>query len=115
MSIFKNSKKGQIPPVVNKFVSFVIGIAVVFFIGAAIIPEAQTAGDDLGDSARCSSSGGFFNTSQSLCLNGTSPADTAQVSFKAIPLSSLFAAGGIVFILIAVFLLNMIIRGPRGQ
>ncbi|KKN07609.1 hypothetical protein LCGC14_1065160 [marine sediment metagenome] len=114
MDIFSD-KRGQIGGMtagLNKFVSFIVGIAVLFFIAAAIVPVAQTGGDELGDATTCSTAGGFFNTSQSLCLNGTGVADTGLVTFDAFPLATLFAGGGIVFIIVAVFLLNAAMKGP---
>jgi len=116
MSIFKDNKKGQLAGKgVQKFTNVIIGIAVLFFVASAIVPVAQTGGAELGDSARCFSSGGFFNDSQSLCLNGTGPADTGSVGFDSIPLSNLFVSGGIVFILIAVFLFNSAIKRTGGK
>ena len=113
---FFSDKRGQIgfQLVANKFVLFIIGIAVIFFIAAAVVPVAQDAGEDLGDVNSCSTAGGFFNTSQNLCLNGTGVADTGLVSFDSFPLAVLFGAGGIVFILIAIVLLNFALKGPKG-
>jgi len=74
------SKSGQLAGGVQKFTNFIIGIAVLFFIAAALVPEAQTAGD--------------------------------QLNASGLPLGSLFVSGGVVFILIAVALLNAAIRGP---
>lgn len=74
------SVKGQVGQTVNKFTNFIIGIAVLFFVAAALIPEAQTAGNSLNASG--------------------------------LPLGSLFVAGGVVFIIIAVALLNAALKGP---
>ncbi len=41
------SKKAQIAGNVDKFTNFIIGIAVLFFVAAALVPEAQTAGNEL--------------------------------------------------------------------
>ena len=74
------SKKAQLAGGVQKFTNFIIGIAVLFFIAAALVPEAQTAGD--------------------------------QLNASGLPLGTLFVSGGVVFILIAVALLNAAIKGP---
>jgi len=65
---------------VQKFTNFIIGIAVLFFVASAIVPEAQTAGN--------------------------------QLNASGLPLGTLFVSGGIVFILIAVALLNAAMKGP---
>ncbi|KKN07610.1 hypothetical protein LCGC14_1065170 [marine sediment metagenome] len=73
-------KMAQVGGTVNKFTNFIIGIAVLFFVAAALVPEAQTAGNSLNASG--------------------------------LPLGTLFVSGGVVFILIAVALLNAAIKGP---
>lgn len=96
--------------VVNSAVVVLIIVTVLFATYAAIIPEAQSAGDSFGDVDRCSGAGGFFNSSQDLCLNGTSPADTAQVPFNGTPLSALFSSTGVVFVVVMAGLLIILLR-----
>ncbi len=105
------SKSGVLKPnILNTAILALVLLVVLFQIYATLVPTAGAAGDSMGDSATCSSSGGFFNSSQQLCLNGTGPADTAQVSFQSIPLSSLFAGTGIVFLIIMAALIILVVR-----
>jgi len=118
MNLFDN-KEGQVGGLsqgLNKFVGFILTIAILFFIAAAIIPATQEAGDDLGDASICSSSGGFFNSSLNGCfVNSSIEGQVQNVGFDSIPLSGLFAGGGVVFILVAVFLLFSAMKGPKGN
>ncbi len=106
----RNNKKAQLGKRINAGVTIIITVVVLFLLFADLIPEVQSSGNQLGDAERCSVSGGFFNTTQSACLNGTSPADTGVVGFDAIPLSSLFSGSGVVVILLMVFLLIIVIQ-----
>lgn len=107
---FVKNKKGQIGKKIEVVVIIILTIVVLFEIFTGLIPEVQSAGDELGDANRCSDAGGSFNVTQALCLNGTSPADTAQVSFDAIPISSIFSGTGIIVLLLMVGLLIGILR-----
>ena len=106
-------KKGQIRTKINTVLIVIITIVVLFQVFAALVPEAQSAGTQLGDAERCSVGGGFFNSSQSLCLNGTGVVDTDLVAFEAIPISSLFASSGVVILLLMVALLLIVIKVVR--
>lgn len=75
-----DDKRGQLGGTSQKFVNFIIGIAILFLVAAALVPVAQEAGNELNSSG--------------------------------LPLGQLFVAGGVVFILIAVALLNAAIKGP---
>lgn len=99
-------KKGQINigTKLTTIVVLIITVIVLFQVFASLVPEAQSAGAELSDSTRCGDAGGFFNSSQSLCLNGTNPADTAQVGFDAIPISSIFSSSGVIILLLMVSL-----------
>ena len=106
--INKKAKLNQ--TILNTALLGIVLLVVLFQIYANIIPDAQSAGDTMGDSARCSAAGGFYNISQNLCLNGTTPADTAVVSYSAIPLSGLFSGTGVVFIIIMAALVVLIVK-----
>ena len=92
--------------------SFVIGIIVLivlFSAYAAILPDAQSAGDSLGDAQRCSDATGFFNITQDACLTNSSPTGTSQ-SFAAIPLSSLFSGTGVAFVIVMAALIILVVK-----
>ena len=99
-----NTKKAEIGKKIDSVVVVIITVVVLFLVFAGIVPEAQSAGATLGDAQTCSNSGGFFNTSQSACLNGTGVADTGVVAFDSIPLSGLFSSSGIIILLLMVTL-----------
>jgi len=105
------NKKGQaLSKGVNTAVIIIVSIVILFQLFASLVPEAQSAGDEFSDATRCGDSGGNFNVSQALCLNGTNPEDTFVVSFEAVPLSSLFGSSGIIILLLLVFLLLAVIK-----
>jgi hypothetical protein len=104
------SKKAQLNTKINTVIVSVITIVILFQIFSTLVPEAQSAGDELGDLQRCSDAGGFYNNTQALCLNGTNPADTAQVTFSAIPISSLFGSSGVAVLLLMILLLMIVLK-----
>ena len=115
---FLKSKHGVLKPgILNSAIIGLVLLVVLFQLYATLIPEAGAAGDALGDAATCSSAGGFFNGTQNLCLNGTGPADTAQVSFQSIPLSGLLSGTGVVFVIIMAALVILVVRSflPGGK
>lgn len=84
-------------------------LVVLFQLYSELVPEAQGAGNTLGDAARCSEAGGFFNTSQSACLTNSSPEGLTQ-SFDAIPLAGLLSGTGVVFVIIMAALVVLVVR-----
>lgn len=88
----------------------IVLLVVLLNVYSSIVPEAQASGDSLGNAAVCSDAGGFFNSTQGLCLNGTNPADTATVNFAAIPLSGLFSGTGVVFVIIIAALIILVVK-----
>lgn len=103
-------KKAQIGNKIATVVTVIITVVILFSLFADLVPEVQTAGTEFQDSDVCGEAGGFFNSSQGLCLNGTTPGDTAQVSFSAIPLGGLFSSTGVVIILLMIFLLLLVLK-----
>lgn len=103
--------------VINTALLAIVLLVVIFQIYASLVPTAQAAGDTMGDAAKCSVAGGYYNTSQTACLNGTTPADTAVVSYAAIPLSGIFSSTGIVFVLIMAALIILVVKSfmPKGK
>lgn len=116
LDLVKN-KKAQIGKRINAILLVIISVIILFSIFDALVPEAQSAGTQLGDAQRCSDGGGFFNTSQSACLNGTNPGDTGVVAFSAIPISTLFSSSGVIILLLMVSLILIVIKMvmPRGK
>ncbi len=104
------NKKGQIGKRINAIIIVILTIVILFQIFEALVPEAQSAGTQLGDAQRCSDAGGSFNETQSACLNGTNPADTLVVSFNSIPINSLFSSSGVVILLLMVGLFIIVLR-----
>lgn len=114
----KLSKKGKLDSkMLNTAILALILLVVVFNLYAALVPEAQTSGDNLGDAAKCTGAGGFYNTSQAACLNGSNPGDTAAVQFEAIPLGGLLNGQGFVFLIIMATLIILIVKAylPKGK
>ena len=116
----------QISKTVEKGAILVIIVVVLFLIFAALVPEAQTAGDSLNESNRCSSVGCFYNTTTASqsgltgdCANNISGERLrcSDAIGEGIPLSGLFGGSGIVFLLIMVFLLLTILKivMPTGK
>lgn len=105
-----NTKKAQIGKRIEPAIVVIISVVVLFLVFSSLVPEAQTAGDSLGDAQACSTAGGFFNTSQSACLNGTGIADTGVVGFEGIPLSGIFSGSGIIILLLMVTLFLGILK-----
>lgn len=90
-------------------ITVLLAITIVFFIAGAIIPTAQDAGDSLGadNQGNCQAVGCYWNESGTdQCVNtSTAPSGDCAVTPPKVPLASLFASGGIVFIMIAIAIL----------
>ena len=94
----------------------IIIIVVLFSLYAALVPEAQTAGDSLGDAARCADVGCYYNetsinaTSGILCETTQASGAACTVGHQSIPLGALFSGTGIVFVIIMAALLILVVR-----
>ena len=108
----------QIGKTVEKGAIVVILVVVLFLIFAALVPEAQVAGDSLNISNRCASVGCFFNETDNGLTSLNCRENSSNTSFgcpnsigtSGIPLSGLFGGSGIVFLLIMVGLLLIILK-----
>ena len=111
---------------VQWIIGFLVLVVIIFYLVSFILPEAQIAGDSLGSSSAgsCGAVGCVWNSSGSpaSCMNMTSIAgdhtDTGDcgTAEPTLPLSSLFASSGIVFILIAIAVLLFVIgRAKFGK
>ena len=100
-------------------VVFVVLIVLFLSIYAALVPEAQTSGDALGDEALCGDVGCFYNASRTGAALGNYTCSANNVSIdendcatiNTIPLGSLFASTGVVFVVIMAALLIILIGG----
>ena len=94
-------------------------IIVLFSAYANVVPTAQVAGDSLGDQAQCEGLGCYFNASAteecSLAEPNQTIACAGDYEGSKIPLSSLFAGGGIVFIIVMIALFLYIFKGSMGK
>lgn len=64
-----------------------------------IVPEAQSAGDQLNQSNRCADVGCLFNSTTDLCQVGPDDSSGCGVN-TTVPLASLLGSNGVVFIVI---------------
>ena len=118
MNLGKKGKKLTTSVVQSAILGIVI-IIILFGVYAAMVPEAQTAGDSLNDTNRCTDVGCFYNSTRgalpgnlSCTANNVTVTDsTACASINEIPLSSLFGSTGIVFVILMAVLLIVVIIG----
>ena len=104
----------KIAPMIALF----IGVVILFSAIAALYPEAADAGDQLNASNQCSKASCFYNDSRTaVCTTvNTTPDDTTACRGSGdvgVPLGSLFAGGGIVFLLLAAVLLYLVLRKAK--
>ena len=105
---------------VTWILGFLVLLVVVFYLVGGIIPEAGVAADRLGaeNSANCAAVGCYWNASGvDKCVNvSVAPSGDCATTLPLMPLASLFASGGIVFLLIAIALLLFVIaRAKLGK
>lgn len=106
---------------VTGIVMTIIVIIILFNAFATLVPEAQTAGNDLNASNRCEAVGCFYNASvESIapCRNGSGDYNSTRCeTSSAIPFGGLFSGGGIVFLIVMIFLFIMIFKNikPSGK
>lgn len=118
---FVKSKLAQIGNKINNVVGIVIFVVVIFQIFSSLVPEAQSAGEQLNSSNRCAELGCFFgdgiNGTQDGCFNNQSVEQENCAVNNEIPLSSLFSSRGVVILLLMVGLFIMVIRlvMPKGK
>lgn len=99
---------------INSIIITIVIIVVLFKAYALLIPEAQTAGDEMNASARCNTVGCFWNQTDGVdCQINSSPEGNATgctQSAQTIPLAGLFSGNGVIFLLIMAMLTIVIIR-----
>jgi ABC-type dipeptide/oligopeptide/nickel transport system permease subunit len=96
-------------------ISVLVIIVVMMSLGSTLIPEVQSAGDELNDSNRCTEAGCYYNSSNTdaeCTQNATGGGTTAcGESAQTMPLGGLFSSDGIVPLIIIVGLLVAVIGG----
>ena len=113
----KLNKKGKFGTnTLNTVVLAIVILVVLFASYAAIVPEAQTAGDSMNDSIRCVDVGCAYTAATpgatASCINGTGTGNiTCQAQAKSIPLSGLFSGTGVVFVIVMAALLILVVKG----
>ena len=122
--ILKFNKKGKFGAnTLNVVVLAIVVVVVLLTAYSEIIPEAQTAGDNMNDSARCEDAGCSYNAtgrvSGTSCYNSTiynsTTGVTCEGTYKPIPLSGLFSATGVVFVIVMAALLILVVKGFMQQ
>ena len=121
-------RKGQIGKKIDTAVVLIVSVVVLFLVFAGIVPEAQTAGETMSLSSRCTAVGCIFNETTASnsgfegdCAINSSAERTACTDplGQGIPLSGLFSGSGIVILLLMVFLflgvLKMVLPGKSKK
>lgn len=86
----------------------IVALVMLFSIAASVLTYAGDAGDSMSDATQCTDNGGLWNTSQERCQNQTGGI-YALIDYNSIPLNTLFASGGVVFIIIMAMLLILVV------
>lgn len=107
--MLKSNKNGKLTTAtINTSIIAMVIIVVLFKLYAVLVPEAQTAGNELSDASFCGDAGGYYNTTTLVCQ--TSAVNVTPVSYTGIPLSGLFSGSGLVFIIMMVGLLIIVVK-----
>lgn len=90
----------------------IVAIVVLMALYQGLVPEVQTAGNLMGDDAKCTDADCFYNASLSTpCTNASASQDIGCLNaVETIPLSNLFSGTGIVALLIMFGLFIVIIK-----
>jgi len=104
-------KKGKLTTgTITSVVVMLVLIVVGFSIYASLVPEVQSSGDELGDSAMCADAGGYWNTTLESCRNNVSSGTVStEYDYTPVPLGGLFSGTGFVAILIMLAFLVVVI------
>ena len=105
------SKKGKLSTgMVNTAILAIVLLVVLFRLYAQLVPEAQSAGDDLNASNYCIDQGCYYNTSgANTCgevANGSEPCDSGGT----LAFGGLFSSDGVVFIVIMAALIIVVVK-----
>ena len=110
MKLLKD-KRGKISSaLINQAILGIIIIVILFQAYAALVPEAQSAGDMMNDSNRCIDVGCFYNGTSSTCFGLANESILCPTNANTIPLGGIFSGSGVVFIIIMAALVIVVIR-----
>ena len=111
---------------VSKFAMVLIVAIVGFSLFAALYPEAADAGDGVGEEGLCENNACFYNVSRTggalgafVCTpNNETPQDNTTCTADGyvsggFPLASLFAGGGVMFLVLAAVILMLYLRKSK--
>ena len=107
------------PKIVSIAVMAIVILVVVFQTYASIVPEAQTAGDELTNEGRCTAVSCEYNATggiaNEVCYTDTNYNVSCGSSYKPVPLGSLFGSTGVVFVIIMAALMILIVKTYMGK
>jgi len=108
------SKKGKLSTsMLNTAILAIVLLVVLFQLYAALLPEAQTAGNSLNDSNYCVSQGCVYDgsgASTAFCVNGSGVSNISCASSASVPLGGLFSGTGVIFVIIMAALLILVVK-----
>ncbi len=100
--------------IIAKVTLSIVGIVILLSVFASLVPITQSAGDDLGDENQCTRTGCFFNATSNAttsdCTTQAGNSITCATS-TGIPLSTLFAGGGVLFLIVMAGLFLLVLKG----
>ena len=95
---------------VNKAILTLLVLTVLLSVYTALIPEVQSAGNELNDTAICEAKGCIYNATDPICHQNTTNAIECEAEWQ-VPLSSLFDGQGIIIFILMVVLIIGIVKG----
>ena len=101
---------------INKAIITILVVVLLFSIYSAIIPEAQTGGDEMGDAYLCTELGACIlnataNETYPCRLTANQSLNCTGGQVTSIPLSGLFSGTGMMFVIIMAGMLFLVIKG----
>ena len=109
------------PGIVNVAILTIVVIVVIFTAYAEIVPEAQEASGNMTDQGVCEAAGCLYNTSNTAVPHNcqVNSSDTGECTLDDesdyFPLQGLFAADGILFLVIMAGLVVLVVRGVMAK
>lgn len=84
----------------NKIFLLMVFIVILLTVYTTVVPEAQSAGGDLTDAGMCNATGCAYNITSSACENSTVNGSLCTAPNQSVPLGSMFASNGVIFLII---------------
>jgi len=105
------TKQGKLgTAMINQAILAMVMIVVLFKLYADLVPEAQTAGNEMNSSNLCVTQGFYWNTSDTPSACNTNATHSIAADFDAIPLAGIFSGSGVVFIVIMAALIIVVVK-----